>query len=426
MACRLPTRWLLPLLLAATGASPLATAQDDHKDLRDRLVRRDGKELRGRLLTPHAADEWLLVQGGQRIRTARSDTTSTELVADRIREFCERRRALPDQQRALWFLVEWAAANQLPGLARAQAMLLALDHDHAEAHAFLGHKRNGRNYTWQIDGRSGTLEQIEAGMAKKPLELTGERFRVVADAGLRANVAALLDLEQLAVTMHEQFGKGLQLQESLRPIRIVCSRNSGEFEKWGQRPIPYFTPAPHGDVGRTFYAGPNPTRPELLFYVGAQALLYHCLIGELSPQNQRDRVCAWLEIGLPMWLQNRFEGPAGYAGPGQATGKDLLALQALGRDLTLTQLLLQPMYGGYYLGQDTQSTMRWSAATMFVEYLLASEQPPAVRENFLTYAQLALGERRGDSSSSFAKVMGQRIEQFEPEFTRWLAKLAGK
>ena len=37
----------------------------------------------------------------------------------------------------------------------------------------------------------------------------------------------------------------------------------------------------------------------------------------------------------------------------------------------------------------------------------------------------ALAERKGDSSSLFDKVMGQRVEDLELPFRKWLKKVAG-
>lgn len=407
------------------GALILSFAAPGQQDRRDRLIRRDGKEVTGRLLTPHAADELLVVQGGKRTRVPRSEIAQFTLVADAAREFCQRRIALQNQPRGQWLLVEWAEAHGLPGLARAQALLLVLDDDrHEAAHEFLGHRRSPKGWLWELRGKRLLREQYEAALLDKPLELVGERFAVVADAGLRANVAALLDLEHLAVVFHEQLGVLLGAQESLTPIRVVCSRNDQVFPRWGFRPVPYYVPAPHGDEARTFYAGANPTRPEKLFFVGAHALLYRTLIGDLRMEDDRERVCPWLEIGLSSWFQNLMQGPAGFAAPGSSPTLDLQALTALARQQRLTQLLHQSMYTGYYLGDELQRTLHWSAATMFATFLLDPTNVPRTREPFLEFVRQALVERKGDSSTAFDKAMGRRAEEFEEPFTRWLGKQA--
>jgi hypothetical protein len=420
MVHRLRTPWLL--LACLLPALPLA-GQDD---LRDRLVRTDGKVLTGRLVTPHAPDEMLLMQGGKRLRVARADLASIEIVGDAVREFCERRLAMKDSPKAQWLLVEWANSHGLPGLARAQALLLVLDDDTNErAHEFLGHRKNTKGWLWELDGRQVTREQFESSLVKKPIDIPGERFVLRCDGGLRTNVAALLDLEQLGVVFQTQFGKALQLRESLEPMRIECSRNVEGFQKWGFRPLPYYTPAPHGDLARTFYAGASPVRAQKLFFVATQALLYHTLIGDVARNDDRDRVCAWLEIGLGMYMENTMQGPAGFAAPGELRAQDLQAMQALGRDFRITQLLRLPMYSGFYLMDDTATAVNWSAATMLVAWLLDPDNDPKTREPFLAFVRQALGEKKGDSSSTFDKAMGRRIEDLEEPWLKWLAKKAG-
>lgn len=414
-------RTILPSALLLTAAA--LPAQDD---LRDRVTRTDGKVVTGRVLVPTAEDELIVVQGGRRTRIPRADVGKLELVADDVREFCRRRVRLGANKRAQWFLVDWAKSHGLEGLARAQATLLALDDDtDEEAHAFLGHKKSPKGWLWELDGKNVLREQFEAAMAKKPWTITGERFAVRSDGGMRETVAALLDLEHLGVEFHQRFGAPLQLQETLQPIVVETTRGATAFQKWGFRPLPYYTPPPHGDVARTFYSGVRPTRPDRLFFVGAEGLLYHSLIGEVDQQSDRDRVCAWLEIGLGMYFESILQGPAGLAAPGDAAAQDRLALQALGRTFRLSSLLHLPMYGGFYLMDDTPTAIHWASAAAFTAWLLDPDNKPATREPFLEFVRQALGEKKGDSSTLFDRVLGRRVEEMEEPFKAWLEKKAG-
>lgn len=414
-------RWLATLVSLAAAAT--TTAQDD---LRDKVTRTDGKVLTGRVQNPFATDELVVLQGGKRARLPRTDVQKLDLVADRVREFCERRVRLRASPKAQWFLVDWAASQELPGLARLQAMWLVLVDDNNEAaHQFLGHKKSPRGWLWEHDGKHLTKEQLEAAMQREPITLVGERFSLRCDADLQTNVAALLDLEHLAVTWQKQFGEALQLQEVLQPMAIETHRNADAFPKWGFRPMPYYVPPPHGDIGRTFYSGPAPQRPQRLFFVGTQALLYHTLIGEVSRASDRDRVCAWLEIGLGMYLENVMQGEAGFAAPGELRAQDLQALTALGRTYRISTLLHVPMYGGFYLNDDAPTAVNWSAATMFVAWLLEPDNQPKTREAFLRFVRKALGEKKGDSSSLFDQTMGQRVEDLDDPWRAWLQKKAG-
>ncbi|MCA8948245.1 MAG: hypothetical protein KDE27_02010 [Planctomycetes bacterium] len=416
------------VLAALTAAT--ATAQDD---LRDRVVLvrgrldKDNPVVKGRVLVPTAGDELLVLQGGKRVRIPRAEIESLDLVGDRIREFCKRRTQLAGSARGQWFLVQWAESHELPGLARAQATLLALDDDnHAEAHEFLGHRQSGNRWLWPFEGRHLTLDKLEQAAEKKAFELVGERFAVRCDGRIRAAVAALLDLETLGVEFYERFGEPLRLEETLVPCLVDIKYSTTSFEKWGFRPLPYYKPPPHGDVARTFYAGVAPTRPERLFYVGTEALLYHALIGEVDRQSDRDRVCAWLEVGLGMVMENLMGGPAGFAAAGNGQRTDVQALQALDRQFRVSSLLHLPMYGGFYLVDDTPTAIHWASAAMFVTWLLEEGNQPPTRTSFLAFVRKALGEKKGDSSSLFDEVMGRRIEELEEPWSRWLVKQASK
>ncbi|MBL8734295.1 MAG: hypothetical protein JNN13_18105 [Planctomycetes bacterium] len=409
-------------LAVATLSPPDLRAQDD----RDHLTRKDGHVLHGRVVEPFADAEIELRQGGKRLRLQRGDLTSIDLVGDRVRTFCERRLRQKDSPKAQVYLVDWAAAQGLTGLARLQAMALVLqDDDNTALHEFLGHERSAKGWLWEHDGRRLLKEQFDAALAKAPLLLRGERFSLRCDGGLATNVNALLDLEQLGVAFYDRFGKELQLKETLLPVEVFAHRNSDQFPKWGFRPVPWYEPPPHGDVGHTFYQGPAPLRPERLFFVGTQGLLYRSLIGEADRGNDRDRVCPWLEIGLGMVMEFSMQGPAGFARPGDLRAQDLQALTALSRGYRLTHLLHLPMYGSFYLTDDNNTAVNWSAATMFVAWLLEPDNSPATRAPFLRFVRQALAEKKGDSSSAFDGAMGRRVEELEAPWREWLAKKAG-
>lgn len=411
----------IPLVLL--GCSGIL-AQDD---VRDRVVRTDGRELRGRVAAPWAADELVLLQGGRRERIARQDIAATDLVGDRLRSFLERRRQHRDNRKAQQFLLDHALALGLPGIARLQALWLVLRDDGDEkAHEFLGHARSPKGWLWPHEGKRLTRAQLEAALAQSPWLLRGERFAVRSEDHLQASVDALFDLELLGVAWFDQFGAALNLREVLAPIEVVVSRHPDAFPKWGFRPVPYYVPPPHGTQARTFWFGPAPARPERLFFVAAQGLLYQTLIGEVSQRDSRDRVCAWLEVGLGMAMEQSLQGPPGFVVFGPPRHLTAHALTALGREQRLAHLLHVPMYGGFYLADDTTTAANWSAAAMFVQWLLDPDLQPPMREPFLRFVRKALGDRLGDSSSAFDKAIGQRVEHLEGPWRAWLAKIAGR
>ncbi len=226
---------------------------------------------------------------------------------------------------------------------------------------------------------------------------------------------------------YERFAEDLQLEQTLRPIRVVISGSAGSFEKWGFRPVPYYVPPPHSDEARTFYSGLSPTRPNKLFFVGMQGLLYRSLIGEVGQQSSdRDRMVPWLEVGIGMYMEHTMQGPAGFATTGRMSGMDLQALRAASRNFRVSSILHLPMYGGYYLMDDTATAIHWSASAMFVTWLLQDDNKPPTRAAFFNYVRQALGERKGDSSSLFDRAMGQRAEEMEEPWSQWLANKAGR
>ena len=414
----MPGMRALPMLLVLAAALP---TQDD---LRDRVTRTDGKVVHGRVVDPFGdGDELLVLQGGKRVRVPRADVADLDLVADRVREFCERRRAFRSSPKGQAFLIDRAAGDELPGLARAQAIWLALAHDHEAAHEFLGHERSERGWLWSHDGRKVAAGDLDAALAKAPLTLIGERFTLRCDRDLAGAVAALLDLEQLGVAFRERFGAELRLHEVLRPIAVVVHADQDAFPKWGFRPVPFYEPPPHADVAHTFWPVPGARRPDRLFFVGTQGLLYRTLIGEASRQSDRDRICAWLEVGFGMVMEQTMQGDPGFAAPATPRRQDLRARTALFRDYRLTHLLRLPMYGAFYLLDDTATAVNWSAATMFTTWLLQPDNDPPTRERFCAFVRAALAERR-DGSSLFDDVMGTRVEDLDAPWRRWLADLA--
>lgn len=413
---------LLAGLAVALAPATGAAAQDD---LRDRVTRTDGKVLAGRVQNPFAPDELVLLQGGKRVRVPRAEVAALDLLADRVREFADRRVRLRGSTKAQWFLVEWARTHELPALAQLQATWLALQHDLDAAHEFLGHERGAKGWLWPHDGKKLLRAQFDEALARAPLTLVGERFTLRCDANPVAAAAALLDLEQLGAVWLQRFGAALQLREVLRPIDVVVHGSPDAFPKWGFRPLPFYEPPPHRDVALTFWAGPLPQRPQRLFFVGTQGLLYRTLIGEADRGSDRDRVSAWLEIGFGMVMEHALQGDAGFAAPAEPRREDLQALTALGRDYRLTHLLQLPMYGSFYLTDDTATAVNWSAATMFVTWLLQPDNDPPTRAKFLGYVRDALGAKKGAGSSLFDDAMGCRIEDLDEPWRRWLAARAG-
>jgi hypothetical protein len=362
---------------------------------------------------------------GKRVRLPRKEVATMDLVPERVRQFVERRAQHPDNAAMAWILVEWAVSRDLPQLARLQALDLVLHHDeHDKAHEFLGHKKGGKGWLWEQDGHWIPREQFLGQWGGKHAELRSENFLAHAEGGFAQTVSALLDLETLYQWWLAQFGPALQMPAVLQPMVIGIWRNGETFPKWGFRPVPYYVPQPHGDEGRTFY-GADPERPKLLFFTGSQMILYHGVATAVTMPNDRDRICPWLEVALGMLAESSLQGPPGRATPGPLRHQDLQAMNALGRSFRITNLLHLPMYGGFYLMDDSATTVNWSAAETLAAFLLDKDRKPPLRDQFLEYVRQVFVDRKGDSSSWFDKALGVRIETLEPDLLAWLNKQAG-
>lgn len=404
--------------LAALVMIALAAAAHAQDDLRDRVVTSKGKEVRGRVVDPAARDELVVLQGGKRVRLARAEVASLDTVGDRLASWLDRRARQQGQLAAQRFLIDDAVAKELPGLAKLQALWLALAHDDDAAHGFLGHQRTPKGWQWRHGRRLLARAAWDAAVAADGLDLAGERFVLRGGSKPLDEVLALFDLERLGAHWFTALGRELGAREVLQPVRVRVSPSPAAFPRWGLSPMPWFAPAPHGDEARTFHGGG--ARPERLFFVGAQGLIYRTLAGEVDRADERDRVCPWLEIGIGMALERSFAGPAGFAAPGPIQGLPTTAWRALRRGYDLENLLHLPMHACFYLRDDAATAVHWSAAEGFVAWLLDEQAKPPRREAFLRFARAALVERKGDSSSAFDAAMGEKVERLDAPWRAWL------
>lgn len=406
-------------LLLAAGA---ASAQ---QDLRDMVVRTNGTGVRGRVATPFATDEVVVVQGTRRVRVPAAEVASMDLVNDRLRELLRRRLALRANASAQWQLVEWAGAIGLPAMARLQAMVLALGPDggDARAHAWLGNRNERGTWLWRHDDRWLSFDALVEAAARAPLELRSEHFVLRLDAGIREGALALFDLETLYLWWFDRYGRQLGLQEALEPVVVRTHAKASSFPRWGATPRAYYVPFPHGDEARVFHAD-GTGRPEDLFAVATEALLHRTLAGTPRMATDRDRPCAWLEVGLGGWASFHLRGMNGWAVAGDPVGLDIDALQALSGGFTLTNLVHTPVYEGFHLQDDAATNVRWSASRMLVAWLLDPTATPRRDESLLRFCREALALGKGDSSSALDECLGAPIESLDEPWRQWLLERA--
>lgn len=420
------SRTLALLGLLSLSTITQAAAQDD---LRDQVELKNGRTLKGRVRTPFATDELLVLQGGKRKRVPVKLVQSMRTVRRSVAELVRLRLAAGEDARRHWPLVQWAEDRQLPTLARLQAeWVLTLDPDHEAAHLLLDHRLHPkRGWLWPDDGRFRTLTELEEAHADfgQGLVRSSEHFVLTSDAGLRATVATLFDLESLYATLFERFGEPLQLVESMRPIEMQAHRDVESFPRWGAVIAGYYVPHPFGDFGKVFHQG-DPVRPDDLFTVATQAILYRCLAENAAQQNQLDRFAAWAEIGFGLAMQARFAGPPGLARAGAVRRDPQAANQALHfRRYGLPNLIHLTLRDHFYGALMTSGEPHFASAHQFVEFLLDDGRDPPLAPGFLRFLRSAVGEGRGDSSSVFDKAVGIEIEKLERPFAAWLVATGG-
>jgi hypothetical protein len=411
------------LAFAATLAA-LAPAQDD---LRDRVVLVDGGEVRGRVVTPFAPDEVLLVRGGERIRVARGRIQAIHTITLDVATLLDERLDAKRNPRFHWMLADWARSKGLDAMARLQAYeTILLDPDHAAAHAWLGHRPHPRHgFVRPVGSRWMNAEQWAEHHATmgRPLELESEHFVVRTSAGLRTAIDTLVDLERLYVFVLAEYGEGLQLREAIEKLRIDVWSAAERFPALSsEAAIPYFEPRPFADRGHTRLLVEG-TRPEDLFTVATQALLYRCLADDAPVPEQMARLCPWAELGFARHVQSRLHGA-----PGAAVARDPglesweLALAQSFRTYRLTTLTRLNLRDHFYGSFGNSEGVHWASTHAFAQFLLDPAVDKERPGRFLAYLRTALRDAQGDSSSTFDRVFGLEIETLEGPFLSWLAR----
>lgn len=320
-------------------------------------------------------------------------------------------------------------SRELPRMAALQAYhVLLQDPDHEGAHTLLGHARRGDDaWRWRRGKALLSKAEFDEQIADcgKGLSLTSEHWTLRTDAGLRRAVDTLFDLERLYLFWMAEFGKALNLQEVLLPMVVHAWERADDFPGWTMMRLPYYHPRPYDDTGFTFFE-PGVPRAKNLFRVGSKQVLNRSLVVDGDPGSNKNRFCAWLELGLGQWVEARLDGP-----PGQAARRDAEIDPARARlvlderRMELPNLVNTTVRDTYYAGVTDYHSADWAHCHMFVEFLMRDRTPGGTAERLMEYAFLALRRKRGTGSSTFDKAFGQRIEKFERPFLEWLGQQAG-
>ena len=416
----------------AQGSKPeRPTPQDIARGNPDVVRRKDGRQIACRVVEPHGKKEVTVQIDGRRRRIARRSIESITTVNDHLRELLNRRaRAKPSAKHA-WMLVEWARNKGLPRTADTLAHGIVVRHpEYLPARELLRHRRRGGRWVWPLNGKYVTRDQWDEYHADDghPLTLQTLHYQVESTAGLERTVDCLLDLERFYLTWLDEFGEPLNAREVLEPMRFKVWTDRDAIPPLTGHRLPYYIPDPNGDFAVTYYTSATAPRPELLFALALEHAFYHALIEMPSTgfTTARDRVAAWVEIGLGQWFESRFEGKPGFARAGEPT-IDLeharLALQA--RRYGLENLI--GLRFGMFHDLTSDMPVHWATTATLVSFLLAPDQTGKApyRDGFLEYIRLAYRKSRGNSSSLLDKHLGKRIERVEREYLEWLSKRTG-
>jgi hypothetical protein len=399
--------------VALLGPSVVAQA-----DLRDRVTLRNGKEIRGRVLSPFGPERILLVQGGQRRRYPHVMVRDVHTVNDDVRTFFEFRKQHGKDPKRAWYLVEWAASKKLDGIARLQALSVVLaDPKHEKAHAFLGHRKRRGEWLWPVAKKHRSFADFEKfhGKWSKSLALTGEHFRVKTNAGVAKAVEMLFDLERLYLFWMDEIGEPLRMNEAVEPIDVHVWGSQFRFPRISAVHLPYYDVK--NENAATFFRADG-KRPEQLFAVATQAMIYATLVDNRAVHD-RSHVCAWAEVGLGLWIESKFDGKPGHAEPLKKARFDPLVASSVFRTRPRLNRVIHLHYELYY-ELSRMTSIRWGATEALAHYLMSEKPDPKIRERFMDYLHRVFRKGLGDSSSAFDKAMGEKVESLQPKFMRWL------
>lgn len=446
------------LLLGGCVATRLS-AQEPFDWRRDAVERKDGKELRGVVIEACDPERVvLLADGNRRTEVPLAEVQRVDKLRDRLASFLGvRREGLSVASE--WQLVTDAELVRLPLMARLQALrVLLLDPEHAAAHEYLGHRRAGGGWAWPIDGKN-VSEKRFAALSREwnsRLVLESEHFVVESDAGLPRALEVLFDLEGLYVWWMANLGQELRAAEDVddpraEKITFLVHQDLASFQPLSRKE-PYYDPSGMEttskggiNVARTFYT-PGSGRPEQLFELGAQSLIYSTLVlGKTKgrePTPEIARSAYWVEVGLAYWVARHAGGPPGFPrfqapfeGGFQVDFET--ALRTFdpiggGHPLTRGRSELTNLSGLSYdnfVGNSANIPLCKARCGTFVAFLI--EADPEVkrgkktvahgREALWHYLREVYGTPTAQSSSAFDDGLGgARIETLEAPWKAWV------
>jgi hypothetical protein len=449
------------LLFAVSTLAVAARAQSVKDDERDEVRLRNGRTVRGRVAARYDPEEVLLMQGGSRERIPRKQVASIVTVNDHMAAWLATRTPGLTVARE-WELVSTATEAKLDAFARLQALhVLERDPDHADAHAFLGHrKRRDGTWSWPLDEDGDRMVPRSAwdehhAESGHPLVLRTEHFELRSTGGLRRTLDLAFDLERLYLAWMHEFGERIRAREVFVPMVVQIAATPEGLPALSTEPRPYYRPERFlsetiGGVNAVYTFFPEPPegtqqtapRPVDVFEVVTQQLIYSTLFTEKGMSGAaatERRLGTWLEVGLGHWFGSRMQGAPGYAELGRfridpetvalaSTPAPDGSLRMARSELTN---LIGLRYGALFEVRDEVPLER-AKIHAFVAFLMDDDTfIRDARGNTLgsgteavcRYLFEAWHEGKGHSSSRVDDALfGQRIERLDPAWRDWLAR----
>lgn len=449
------------------GVLALASFAEDEFDwTRDAVVLKNGKEQRGVVIEACDPEQVvLLLDGGKRVEFPLAEVDHVDKLRDRLASFMSKHKAGLSVE-AEWDLLQ-GAKRGLPHMARLQAyQILLLEPEHAGAHEYLGHRRSGGGWEWDIDGKSVAEKRFHE-MSREwnsRLVLESEHFVVETDCGLKRGLEVLFDLEGLYLWWMANLGPAFHATEDVddprsEKITFLVHKNLESFQPISGKepfydPSGLMTTSKGGiNVARTFYL-PDEGRPLGLFQLGAQSLIYSTLLLGKTKGSQPGldfkRNAIWVEIGLGYWVERHCGGQPGY--PEIKPPLD----GSFALDFDTARWTLEPVYGGPLTSARSELTnligLDWedfydtdvnlhlykARCASFVSFLIEVNPPVKKgrkelgrgRDGLWTYFREVYGTPKAHSSSAFDDAFGgakvESLEEFWKAWTRPFTSVVGK
>ncbi|MCA8976016.1 MAG: hypothetical protein KDC98_14935, partial [Planctomycetes bacterium] len=227
----------------------------------------------------------------------------------------------------------------------------------------------------------------------------------------------------------DRFGQSLLLYEVTGPkLHVAIWRDQRRYPGSKAVPgpesakIPYFVPGQQDGwwgISRTYFDGPDATRPTRLFEVATSHLIY-CTVAGNPDFNSGYRPAAWAEAGLGRYLEHSMTGAPSRAAIAAWQCRDAEARIVLARperDLAHVSRYDSKKYWG---GVSDENVFEFPAAELAVAFILEAAPARDIRDGFFRYLLEVLRPVKGSSSTALDRNLGRPIEELDAPWHDWI------